>query len=76
MSCAVRYRFTKLKNSKNNAPLLFRFKASYRHRNCFQLSVATDDRDMLDCLQSAFPLKIRLVRISASAIAHQDVTLQ
>ena len=76
MSCAVRYRFTKLKNSKNNAPLLFRFKASYGHRNCFQLSVATDDRDMLDCLQSAFPLKIRLVLISASAIANHDFMLQ
>ena len=30
----------------------------------------------LDCLQSAFSLKIRLVLISASAIANQDVMLQ
>ena len=27
----------------------------------------------VDCLQSAFPLKIRLVRISSSAIASHDV---
>ena len=30
----------------------------------------------LDCLQSAFSLKIRLVLISASAIANHDVMLQ
>ena len=30
----------------------------------------------IDCLQSAFSLKIRLVLISASAIANEDITLQ
>ena len=30
----------------------------------------------LDCLQSAFSLKIRLVIVSASAIANYDVMLQ
>ena len=30
----------------------------------------------IDCLQSAFSLKIRLVLISASAIANDDITLQ
>ena len=30
----------------------------------------------IDCLQSAFPLKIRLLLISASAIANDDITLQ
>ena len=30
----------------------------------------------LDCLQSAFSLKIRLVLVSASAIANYDVMLQ
>ena len=30
----------------------------------------------MDCLQSTFPLKIRLVLISAGAIANNDVMLQ
>ena len=31
---------------------------------------------MVDCLQSAFSLKIRLILISVSAIANHDVMLQ
>ena len=32
-------------------------------------------RDLLDCLQSVFSLKIRLVLISSSAIANHDVII-
>ena len=32
-------------------------------------------RDLLDCLQSVFSLKIRLVLVSSSAIANHDVII-
>ena len=42
-----------------------------QHRNAMFILT-----DFIDCLQSAFSLKNRLVLISASAIANHDVMLQ